>query len=128
MEEWGYASELDDVRGEVAIVGIGETAYTKASGRTARDIGIEAAERAIADAGLEPADIDVLQVAAASEVTILRIEGADTEAVIVGEMPVSGALDLAASGEVCITCKCPRVNVRQNPPYRPMVWARLDPE
>ena len=40
--------------------GIGETAYTKASGRTAREIGAEAAERAIADAGLEPADIDGL--------------------------------------------------------------------
>ena len=54
MTEWGYASELDDVRGEVAIVGIGETAYTKASGRTAREIGAEAAERAIADAGSNP--------------------------------------------------------------------------
>src|SRR3954469_20906867 len=60
MGDWGHASELDDVRGEAAIVGIGETAYTKASGRTARDIGIEAAERAIADAGLEPSDIDGL--------------------------------------------------------------------
>ena len=53
--DWGHATELDDVRGQVAIVGIGETAYTKASGRTAREIGAEAAERAIADAGLEPA-------------------------------------------------------------------------
>ena len=60
MGDWGHATELDDVRGEVAIVGIGETAYTKASGRTAREIGAEAAERAIADAGLEPADIDGL--------------------------------------------------------------------
>ena len=57
-DDWGHASDLDDVRGEVAIVGIGETAYTKASGRTAREIGAEAVERAIADAGLEPADID----------------------------------------------------------------------
>ncbi len=57
---WGHASDLDDVCGEVAIVGIGETAYTKASGRTAREIGAEAVERAIADAGLEPADIDGL--------------------------------------------------------------------
>ncbi|HUI47501.1 MAG TPA: thiolase family protein [Acidimicrobiia bacterium] len=56
--DWGYASDLDDVRGQVAIAGIGETAYTKASGRTAREIGAEAAERAIADAGLQPADID----------------------------------------------------------------------
>ncbi|HEX6311523.1 MAG TPA: thiolase family protein [Acidimicrobiia bacterium] len=58
--EWGHATELDDVNGDVAIVGIGETAYTKASGRTAREIGAEAAERAIADAGLEPSDIDGL--------------------------------------------------------------------
>ena len=54
VSDWGHASDFDDVRGEVAIVGIGETEYTKASGRTAREIGIEAAERAIADAGLEP--------------------------------------------------------------------------
>jgi acetyl-CoA acetyltransferase len=57
---WGHASELDDVRGQVAIAGIGETEYTKASGRTAREIGAQAAERAIADAGLEPDDIDGL--------------------------------------------------------------------
>jgi acetyl-CoA acetyltransferase len=58
--DWGHASALRNVRGEVAIAGIGETAYTKASGRTAREIGAEAAERAIADAGLEPSDIDGL--------------------------------------------------------------------
>jgi acetyl-CoA acetyltransferase len=58
--DWGHASELRAVRGEVAIVGIGETAYTKASGRTAGEIGAEAAERAIADAGLGPADVDGL--------------------------------------------------------------------
>ena len=60
MSDWGHASELDDIRGDVAIVGIGETEYTKASGRTAREIGAEAVERAIADAGLEPSDIDGL--------------------------------------------------------------------
>jgi acetyl-CoA acetyltransferase len=58
--DWGRAVELDDIRGEVAIVGVGETAYTKASGRTAREIGAEASARAIADAGLEPSDIDGL--------------------------------------------------------------------
>lgn len=57
---WGRASELADVGGAVAIVGIGETAYTKASGRSAQAIGAEAAERAIADAGLDPVDIDGL--------------------------------------------------------------------
>ncbi len=58
MADWGHAQQLDDVHGAVAIAGIGETAYTKASGRTAREIGAEAAERAIADAGLAPEDID----------------------------------------------------------------------
>jgi len=58
--DWGHATPLESIRDEVAIVGIGETAYTRASGRTAREIGAEAAERAIADAGLEPADIDGL--------------------------------------------------------------------
>ncbi len=58
--DWGHATEFDDIAGHVAIVGIGETAYTKASGRSARDIGAEAAERAIADCGLQPGDIDGL--------------------------------------------------------------------
>ena len=58
--DWGHAVELDDISEQVAIVGIGETDYTKASGRTATEIGAEAAERAIADAGLTPADIDGL--------------------------------------------------------------------
>ena len=56
--DWGHAEPYDDVSGEVAIVGIGEAAYTKASGRTSREIAAEAVERAIADAGLEPADVD----------------------------------------------------------------------
>jgi acetyl-CoA acetyltransferase len=58
--DWGHATPFDDISGDVAIVGIGETEYTKASGRTAREIGIEAAAHAIADAGLEPEDIDGL--------------------------------------------------------------------
>ncbi|HEX5614966.1 MAG TPA: thiolase family protein [Acidimicrobiia bacterium] len=60
MEDWGFATALDAIGGEVAIVGIGETDYTRASGRSAREIGAEAAARAIADAGLEPGDIDGL--------------------------------------------------------------------
>ena len=58
--DWGYRKPLDDVSGAVAIVGIGETEYSKASGRTALEIGAEAVERAIADAGLQPSDIDGL--------------------------------------------------------------------
>ena len=58
--DWGHAVELDDIARQVAIVGIGETAFTKASGRTATAIGAEAAERAITDAGLTPDQVDGL--------------------------------------------------------------------
>jgi acetyl-CoA acetyltransferase len=58
--DWGHARELESVREQVAIAGIGETAYTKASGRTASEIAAEACEQAISDAGLEPSDIDGL--------------------------------------------------------------------
>jgi anti-sigma factor RsiW len=71
-------------------------------------------------------EFEVLQVASADEVTILRIDGADTEAVVVGLMPVSGEMVLAAPGEVCISCKCPRIQYRHDPPDTPMVWARAD--
>lgn len=56
--EWGAPVELDDVSGQVAIVGVGESDHTKASGRTTREIALQAVERALADAGLEPTDVD----------------------------------------------------------------------
>ena len=37
--DWGHTTDLDDVSGRAAIAGVGESAYTKASGRTAREIG-----------------------------------------------------------------------------------------
>jgi len=58
MAEWGYAPASEDISGRVAIVGVGESEHTKASGRTAPEIAATAVERAIADAGLEPADVD----------------------------------------------------------------------
>lgn len=62
-DEWGYASELDDVNGQVAICGVGDSDMSKASGRTAHQIAGQAAERALADAGLEPEDVDGLMYA-----------------------------------------------------------------
>ncbi|HSO95741.1 MAG TPA: transporter [Acidimicrobiia bacterium] len=58
--DWGWATELDDVRGAVAIAGVGEADHSKASGRTTRAIVGQAVERALADAGLEPTDVDGL--------------------------------------------------------------------
>jgi acetyl-CoA acetyltransferase len=58
VTQWGFPTELEDISGQVAIVGIGDADYTKASGRTATEIALQAIDRAIADAGLTPADID----------------------------------------------------------------------
>ena len=58
--DWGHASRFEPVGGEIAVVGIGEAEHSKASGRTTHGIAAQAIERAIADAGLEPADIDGL--------------------------------------------------------------------
>ena len=55
---WGGASEYENIAGEVAIVGVGEGDHSKASGRTSEDIAVQAIERALEDAGLEPEDID----------------------------------------------------------------------
>jgi acetyl-CoA acetyltransferase len=56
--DWGHATACEDVSGEIALVGVGESDHTKASGRTAGQISAQAVERALDDAGLEPTDID----------------------------------------------------------------------
>jgi acetyl-CoA acetyltransferase len=46
------------IRRQVAIVGIGQTAYGKALPGTAWELAVEAVSGAIADAGIDPADVD----------------------------------------------------------------------
>src|SRR5246127_4184177 len=46
------------LRDKYAVVGVGETAYPRGSGRTTRALATQAVCNAIADAGLKPADID----------------------------------------------------------------------
>src|SRR5205823_1510879 len=58
MSDWGFATRLDDVSGQVAIAGVGEAEQTRASGRTTTEIAAQAVERALADAGLEPGEVD----------------------------------------------------------------------
>jgi acetyl-CoA acetyltransferase len=49
---------VSGLRDKYAIVGIGETAYTRGAGRSTRSMGTEAVRNAMHDAGLEPTDID----------------------------------------------------------------------
>src|ERR1700681_1894629 len=46
------------LRDKYAIVGVGETAYMRGSGKTTRALATLAVRNAIADAGLKPADVD----------------------------------------------------------------------
>jgi acetyl-CoA acetyltransferase len=58
--DWGWASDYDNVSGQVAIAGVGESDHSKASGRTTTEIVGQAIERALDDAGLKPTDVDGL--------------------------------------------------------------------
>ena len=46
------------LRGKYAIVGVGETPYTRGSGTTTRALGTQAVRSAVEDAGLAMGDID----------------------------------------------------------------------
>ncbi len=48
------------LRDKYCIVGVGETEYTRGSGRTTRSMAVEAINKAMADAGLAPRDVDGL--------------------------------------------------------------------
>ena len=56
--DWGTASDFEDLNGQGAIGGVGESEHTKASGRSDLEIAAEAIEKALNDAGLTPADVD----------------------------------------------------------------------
>ena len=52
------ATSPKHLRDKYAIVGVGETTYTRGSGITTRALGSWAVRNAIEDAGLKPADVD----------------------------------------------------------------------
>lgn len=71
------------LRDKYCIVGIGETSYSKKSGRTVLDLASEACQKAIEDAGLQREDVDGIvsfnfndSVPAISVATALGIPGA----------------------------------------------------
>jgi acetyl-CoA acetyltransferase len=60
MRDWGGVTPYENVSGEVAIVGVGETAHTASSGRNPIDMAAEAIQAALDDAGLRPDQVDGL--------------------------------------------------------------------
>ncbi len=75
---------------------------------------------------------EVLPVAVAAEITILRVDGTDIDALAVGTLPVIGALELADPGDVLVferpDSPDQMLTVRQNGPHRPVIWARINTE
>ena len=60
---WGHTLAHEEKVRDIAICGVGESDHTRASGRNAVEIGAQAVERALADAGIEPEDVDGLMCA-----------------------------------------------------------------
>jgi hypothetical protein len=79
-------------------------------------------------------EVEVFPVASADEIAILHVAGADTQTVIVGELPLLGPLELAGPGEVALTSVQPDARdnmmpqVRMGGAHRPMIWARVAEE
>jgi hypothetical protein len=78
--------------------------------------------------------VEVFAVATAAEVTILRVEGADTQTVVVGELPLHGPMELLGPGEMALTSIQPDARDRMMPhvriggSHRPMIWAPVNAE
>jgi acetyl-CoA acetyltransferase len=51
---------MDTLKNKAAIVGLGATEFSKSSGRSELQLAVEAVTAAVADAGLDPADVDGL--------------------------------------------------------------------
>src|SRR5262249_37594639 len=90
---------------------------------------------AVRDGGsgnVSPEEDDILPVALASEVTIIRVEGADTQTLVVGQLPRQGKLELVPPGDVIMTSRSTNPNeihpVRLIESSSPMIWAKLATE
>jgi hypothetical protein len=65
---------------------------------------------------------------------VLLVDGADTQTLVVGQLPVQGPLVLAEPGDVERISSQPDAldnmvpTFRLHGPHRPMIWARLDEE
>ena len=51
---------MPTLSGQCAIVGVGNTAYTRGTEQTTLELHLEAALKALTDAGLQPEDVDAV--------------------------------------------------------------------
>ncbi|MFQ5874132.1 MAG: lipid-transfer protein, partial [Dehalococcoidia bacterium] len=58
MKRLTQSRDVNSIKDRCAIVGIGETEYSRDSGRSELSLAAEASSKAIEDAGLKPRDID----------------------------------------------------------------------
>ncbi len=65
------------LRDKYAIIGVGETPYTRNSGRTTRHMGVDAVRNAIADCGISPGEIDGMMSYQVSDSTMSPMIAAD---------------------------------------------------
>ena len=123
------------VRGAAALAAVAATialAIWVGSGRPAAPQLVQTPPKQSAAVPAPP--IEPFPVATASEVTILRVEGEDTQTLVVGELPLHGPLELAGPGEVALTSVQPDARDRMLPhvriggAHRPMIWARVAAE
>ena len=74
---------------------------------------------------------DPFPIARQDEVEILHIDGDDLASVVVGRLPLVGAIELAEPGEVEVTSLQPAHGDNMTPMVprgRPMIWAKLETE
>jgi acetyl-CoA acetyltransferase len=92
-------AELEDIKGKVAIVGVGESEHSAASGRSLHDMTFAAIDAALADCGLAPEQVDGLMFSGQS-VGQLTVKGFRAHYGLkqdIWESPKGGAFSFAAT-------------------------------
>jgi acetyl-CoA acetyltransferase len=92
-------AQLESIKGKVAIVGIGESEHSAASGRKLDDMVFAAIDAALADAGLTPAQVDGLMFSgqSAGQMTVERLRAHYGLTHEIWESGAGGAYSFAAT-------------------------------
>ena len=102
------ASTPRHLRDKYAIVGVGETTYTRGSGRTTRALGSWAVRNAMLDAGLKPTDIIKRPVALTEKATRLK----EANKVIFEVALSANKLEIKSAVETLFNVKVKAVNTQ----------------